>query len=167
MVRLVALSPVRSIARCVSVKTWKRPTGGMSIGQCRSASNPRQDIVDFLFEHPWAPTVEHSVPTIVWLSPRRPTDTSLLPNHPSPPQPRFLIHRKWSTLSSASLHNLLLLLTHDLPPSQGRPSLQTSLRFLEALSLLFLFPVNSDRSSRDADRDREDGIQSSARIVLD
>jgi hypothetical protein len=95
------------------------------------------------------------------------------PNHPSPPSFELLTSRMRKHFhppcSSAALPNLLLH-THNLlrsGPGQRRPSSQTSLRLLKALALLFLFPVDPDHSSRDADRDCENGIQSSARIGLD
>lgn len=59
----------------------------------------------------------------------------------------------------------LLLLTHNFPPSQRSPTPQALLRLLEALALLLLFPIDPDRSSRKADRNGEDGIQSSVRRI--
>jgi hypothetical protein len=59
----------------------------------------------------------------------------------------------------------LLLLAHNLLPSQRSPPPQTRLSLLEVLALLLLFPIDSDDCSCNTDRDRENGIQSSAWLL--
>jgi hypothetical protein len=70
-----------------------------------------------------------------------------------------------SSTSSTGLNNPLLLLTHNLFPSQRSPPPKTGFRLLQTLAFLLLFPVDPDNSSRDADRDCENGIQSSAQVL--